>query len=507
MSQSAPAPGADQGGPTLKRNAVGVGGAVVMSAALMGPAVSVYFNPQVTAGQAGLATPFVFVLAAVVMAVVANGVMEMARVLPSAGSFYTYVSRGIGPKTGFVTGVMMFIAYALLVPAELALFGSFTHDVLAEYGWDISWWIISAIALVLMLVLSYEGITGSLRTALILFSAEVIVILVLSTIILVKGGRDGLTLEPLNPANSTNGLSGIALGLVFGILSFVGFEAATTLGEEVKDPKRNVPKGIIMSLIFVGAIYLYCTYAEMVGFGREGVDALAGDTAPFTTLAGMYAPWIKLLIGLAGISSIFAVIMNSNNGIVRIIFAMGRERMLPRQLAHIHPKHQTPSTAIWVQGVVAALFTFGVGALAGPFNTYIYLGAILTLAIIPVYMLTQVACLKYFGRSDIGEMRNPVKHIVLPILGLLLLLIPVYGQVWPVPAAPINTFPYLVIAAIVIATMVAWQIGQRHPEVLARAGAVLATGEADPEHPHTVDEHDDAGMTGHTEHERRQDLE
>ena len=160
---------------------------------------------------------------------------------------------------------------------------------------------------------------------------------------------------------------------MFGILSFVGFEAATTLGEEVKDPKRNVPKGIILSLIFVGAIYLYCTYAEMVGFGREGVTALAGDTA----LAGMYAPWIKLLIGLAGISSIFAVIMNSNNGVVRIIFAMGREGMLPRQLAHIHPKNQTPSTTIWVQGVVAALFTFGVGAIAGPFNTYAYLVIIL----------------------------------------------------------------------------------------------------------------------------------
>lgn len=64
--------------------------------------------------------------------------MEMARVFPSAGSFYTYVSRGIGPRSGFVTGALMFLAYALLVPAELALIGTYTQNVLAGYGIDIS---------------------------------------------------------------------------------------------------------------------------------------------------------------------------------------------------------------------------------------------------------------------------------------------------------------------------------------------------------------------------------
>ena len=86
----------DEQGPGLRRNAIGLAGAVIMSAALMGPAVSVYFNPQVSASSAGVATPFVFVLGLVVMLIVANGVMEMARVLPSAGSFYTYVEES-GP--------------------------------------------------------------------------------------------------------------------------------------------------------------------------------------------------------------------------------------------------------------------------------------------------------------------------------------------------------------------------------------------------------------------------
>ncbi|MQA98254.1 MAG: amino acid permease [Streptosporangiales bacterium] len=462
------------GQPTLRRNAVGLGGAVIMSAALMGPAVSIFFNPQVAAGHAGAATPLVFAASLAVSLIVAVGVMEMARELPSAGAFYTYVVRAIGPRTGFVTGGLIFVAYALLVPAELALIGNFTAEILAGYGIHIHWAIISLAFGVLMVTLSLRGITGSLRTALILFAAEVAVIVLLSAIVLASGGANGLTTEPFNPAASPDGLSGIALGMVFGILSFVGFEAAATLGEEVRRPRRNVPLGIFLSLLFVGVIYVFCTYAEMIGFGTDRVGALAEDAAPFTTLARTYAPWLELFVGLAGVSSIFAVIMNSNNGIVRILYAMGREGLLPRRLSQVHPVHRTPTAAIWAQAVVAAVFTFGVGFLAGPFETYVYLGAMLTLAIIPVYVLTNVACVRFFARrAD----RRVLRHIVLPVAGILALAIPVYGQVYPAPDPPLRYFPYVVLAFIVVTAVAATVIGRNRPVLLSRAGAVLAPDE------------------------------
>ena len=468
----------DEKGPGLRRNAIGLAGAVIMSAALMGPAVSVYFNPQVSAASAGVATPFVFALGLVVMLIVANGVMEMARVFPSAGSFYTYVSRGIGPRSGFVTGALMFLAYALLVPAELALIGTYTQNVLAGYGIDISWIIISAFFAVLMVFLCLRGIVGSIRTAAVLFLAEVIVIVVLCAIILIKGGAHGLTLAPLNPANSPTGVSGIALGMVFAILSFVGFEAATTLGEEVRRPRRNIPRAMFFALLFVGLIYVFATYSEMVGFGVDGVDKLVSDVAPFTTLANTYAPWLNLLVGLAGISSIFAVTMNTNNGVVRIIFAMSREGMLPQRLSHVHPVHRTPTTAIWFVGVFAVILTFGVGLLSGPFNAYVYLGSILTLAIIPVYILTNVAAIRYFASTGKSE-RSVLRHAVLPVLGILLLAIPIYGQVYPAPAAPLVFFPYLVLLFIIVMAVIAVQLGKRRPEVLLRAGATLAAADTD----------------------------
>ncbi|MFD0328145.1 APC family permease [Streptacidiphilus monticola] len=263
--------------------------------------------------------------------------------------------------------------------------------------------------------------------------------------------------------------------MVYGVLSFIGFEAAATLGEETREPRRNVPRGLVYSLVLVGAIYVFCTYAEGVGFGTGAAEQarLAADAAPFTTLGQTYAPWMNLLIGLAGISSIFAVTVNSNNGIVRILFAMGREGMLPRQLARVSPKFGTPVLAVLVQAAFATVVTVGMGYWVGPFTTYAYLGAVLTFGIIPVYWLTNIACMRFFRRRRPEQFRV-VRHVVLPVASILLMLIPVYGSVWPVPAAPYDWFPYAVLGYVAVLAATAWALGRARPELLSRAGGVLA---------------------------------
>jgi amino acid transporter len=179
------------------------------------------------------------------------------------------------------------------------------------------------------------------------------------------------------------------------------------------------------------------------------------------------------LIGLAGISSIFAVTVNSNNGIVRILFAMGREGMLPRRLAKVSPKLGTPAFAVLAQSAFAVAVMLVLGFWVGPFNTYAYLGAVLTFGIIPVYWLTNVACIRFF-RKYRPEQFRVVRHLVLPIVGILLMVIPIYGSVRPIPAAPYNWFPYAVLGYIVLLTVIATVLGKRRPEFLTRAGGVLA---------------------------------
>jgi amino acid transporter len=228
--------------PRLRRNAVGLTGAVVMSAAIMGPAISTFFNPQFSTQFSGEATPFVYLACLLVILVVASGIAEMAHELPSAGAFYTYVAGGLGPRAGFVTGGLMFVADALLPPAELALIGSYLQTTLrAELHIDAPWWLIGLVPAGAMMFLAFEGIRASLRAALILFAIEVGIVVLLAIIVVGHGGRSALSLHPLDPSASPHGFHGLATGCVFAALSFVGFEAAATLAVDQPRRRRSSP--------------------------------------------------------------------------------------------------------------------------------------------------------------------------------------------------------------------------------------------------------------------------
>lgn len=466
----------------LRPDAVGTLGAVVMSAAIMGPAVSTFFNPQFSTPFSGAATPFVYLVCVVAMLLGASGIIEMARELPSAGAFYTYVTRGLGPRAGFITGGLMFVAYALLAPAEVGLIGSYLQTTLAaELGVHVPWWLIGLVPAAATVALAYRGIAASLKTALVLFGSEVLVILVLSLIIVARGGASGLSLHPLSPAASPHGTAGLATGFVFAALSFVGFEAATTLGEEVVAPRRTVPRAMLLSVVGVGALYVFCIWAEVIGLGDAATNALTGASTPWNDLASTYASWMKWPVIVASVSSMFAVMVNSANGIVRILATMGREQLLPRTLAYIHPAHRTPTRAVLVVGVFAVIAALGLGAVSGGLgdpaagsNVYGYLGFLLTLGILPVYVLTNLAAINYFRRA--GRLRV-VRHAVLPLGGAALMVVLLVEQILQQTDPPYTWFPWVIVGWVALLAVAALWLGARRPDALARAGAVLATGE------------------------------
>ena len=450
----------------------------------MGPAVSTFFNPQFSTPFSGAATPFVYLVCLIAILIAASGIVEMARELPSAGAFYTYVTRGLGPRAGFVTGGLMFVAYALLPPAEVGLIGSYLQSTFrAEFGSNVPWWIIGLVPAGLMMLLAFEGIRSSLRAALILFTLEVLVVVGLALIVVGKGGADGLTLEPLSPSASPNGFSGLTTGFVFAALSFVGFEAAATLGDEVKDPRRIVPRAVLVSVLLVGLIYVFCIWAEVIGLGVDATNKLDGSATPWNELAATYAPWAKLLVILASVSSMFAVMLNSNNGIVRVLHVMGREGLLPRALAKVDGKRGVPVNAVIAQGVFSVVLAYVVGSLAGGLtnatggsNVYGYLGFLLTLGVLPVYILTNLAAMRFFARSGGFHW---LRHGLLPGLAVVLIGGLLIGQIIEQTAAPYTWFPWVIVAWVALVAGGAVLLAVRRPQVLAVAGAVLATGDVE----------------------------
>lgn len=468
--------------PRLRRNAVGLTGAVVMSAAVMGPAVSTFFNPQFSTRFSGAATPFVYFACLLAMLAVASGIVEMARELPSAGAFYTYVTRGLGPRAGLITGGLMFIAYALLPPAEVGLIGSYVQSTLrTELHVDVPWWLIGIVPALAMIFLAVEGIRTSLRTALALFAIELGIVVVLALIVVGHGGRDGLSLQPLNPAASPHGVSGLANGFVFAALSFVGFEAAATLGHEVREPRRLVPRAIVASAVTVGLIYVFCTWAEVNGLGMTTTNRLDGASTPWNDLAATYASWMKWPVILASVSSMFAVMLASSNGIVRILHTMGREGLLPRLFAVVDPRRLTPARAALATGTFAIFSALLVGAVSGGLgnplagsNVYGYLGFLLTLGVLPVYALTNLAAARYFARAGRFHI---VRHGLLPLAGAGLMVALLVGQIIEQTAAPYTWLPWAIVCWVALVGLGALWLARARPHRLERAGALLATGD------------------------------
>jgi amino acid transporter len=276
-------------------------------------------------------------------------------------------------------------------------------------------------------------------------------------------------------------------GFVFAALSFVGFEAATTLGDEVREPRRVVPRAILLTVVAVGLLYVFCIWAEVNGLGAKATNALDGTATPWNDLAATYASWMKWPVIVASVSSMFAVMINSSNGIVRIVNTMGREGLLPRTLAFIHPRHLTPSNAVLATGGFAVALALAVGAISGGLgdplggaNVYGYLGFLLTLGILPVYVLTNVAAARYFAGS--GRF-HVVRHGVLPLGGAALMVALLVGQIIEQTVKPYTWFPWVIVVWVALMAAGALWLGKARPRQLELAGAVLATGEADPARP------------------------
>lgn len=468
--------GESQQAQRLERNVLTVPNGIALAAAAMAPVIAVVLNAPAAGPVAGAALPLSFLLAFIACLFVGNTVIQFARRLPSAGSFYTFNSYGLGKTAGFFTGWLFWIGYAIFAPGLFTAIGAFAHDyVKTVFTADVPWWIFSLVSMAIVVGLSIRSIKASVQVDLTLLTIEVIVFLVLAVIAIVRGGS-GNSLTVFTPAASPTGFSGVGLGVVFGILSFIGFDAAATLGEETRNPRRNVPLAVGGALIIVGVFYVFVMYALTAGYGLinpANYKAFLNDANPIITLAHIYTPWLEQIIDLAAIAGIFSCLLAIHNTTTRIIFSMGRDRVLPHVLGRVHARWFSPYTAIFAQTIFTLVIGFAAGIWLGPGATgaYGFTGAIGTIAIVIVYMLSNIALIRYY--FTLPE-RNMLLHIVIPILGVVALAYPLWAVAQPGQAYPYNLVPFIVIAWLVLGLATYLYFRARAPEKLGAIGSVLA---------------------------------
>ncbi|MBF6592336.1 MAG: APC family permease, partial [Ktedonobacterales bacterium] len=289
------------------------------------------------------------------------------------------------------------------------------------FGVELHWVVYYVAAIAIVFAISYLGIRQSLRLDLTFLVFELGVCLVLAALVLLRvGSSDGLSAAPFSVASVPPG-GDLAVGIVLAVLSFIGFETASTMGEETRDPHRNIPRAVFGSMLVVGIFYLVMAYAATLGYGLNNITTgYARDVAPFDTIARRFGgETFAVLIDLVGVLSFFSAALAIVNGGARILYTVGRDGLLPRWLAWTHPTRQTPGGAIVLLCGIGLVSGIALGLALTPITAFTLLGTLDALFVLLIYVLTNVACARFFWRQRRARF-NLVRHGLFPLLGTLI---------------------------------------------------------------------------------------
>ncbi len=424
--------------------------AIGLSIALIAPTMGMAFNVSLAAQVAGPAAPLSFLIGTGVMLVVSLSFAAWCRRVSHAGSAYRFISEAFGVRWGFIAGWALLLSYICYGAGASALVGSFAEAAARTSGWRAPglWIVFSVVSVLASAFLACRNMQLAGRAMVALQGFAILAISALALMILAKSAASHtLSWRPFVPAPARHGLgggwAGIGYGIVFAVLSFAGFEAAATLGEETNHPRRNVPLALIGTLLVSGAFFVFVSYAQVLGYGLENMQALAADSAPLDTLAVRYVSrGYAIGLDVAAALGSFACVLASLSASGRILFALGRAGLAPFA-GRIHSTHGTPANAILI---AAAVFLTGLLAWALPTDPGFYYGAtgtIGTLSMILVYMAVAWAQTRHAGNQwrGLGAASG--------VLGVLLLLWPLYNSIYPVPAYPANLWPVVLLVWLV----------------------------------------------------------
>jgi amino acid transporter len=443
-------------GATLQRNAVGLPTVLMQSVAQIAPAVGILLTIAFNTQLAGLGAPSTYLVAFIIALVVAIGLGQLAKFLPSAGGFYTYVSTTVGPSPGFMVG-WLYSWFVAAIPGALASYTGFVMhaELKQQYGVDIPWpvWVVAILGLVCYL--AYRGIRLSGKTLMVFSIIEMIIILALAFSGLVSPGPGGVTLAGFNPGSSTN-LNGFYLAVVFSIFAFTGWESAAAVAEETRNPRWAIPRALIWSVVVLGFFYVFCAWGLQIGWGTHHLSGLAGSTEnPAFVVAHRlwHGAWFIALIAL--LNSGIAVCIACSTDSTRNWYAMARSGAFPSWIEHVHPTHHTPSRAILAQATFALAVGLGVGAWIGPDQSFFVLGLVGTLAYVVVYFLGNVGVIRFFRTTKRDEF-NPWLHLLFPVVSSIALVWVAWKSLDPLPAAPVSYAPIVAGLWLIFGLLTLW---------------------------------------------------
>lgn len=432
----------------LRKDAVGIVGVLFMAVATAAPITAMVGNVPIAVGFGnGAAAPAGYLVATIVLALFSLGYSAMAKHITATGAFYGFISHGLGRVVGMGAGALTTLAYVVFEASLVGIFAFFAHNFFNTHlGLDISWIWFAVLMLLANTTLTYFDVNLAVKVLGTFLISEIVMLLLMAlSVIFTGGGPEGWSLGSLNPLNAFQNLQAVVptpgstggtvavtgaagIGLFFAFWSWVGFESTAMYGEESKDPKKMIPKAIMVAVLGVGIFYVFISWAALVGTGPNQAIALAqdGNTAGnmfFGPVEEHLGHWAVIVFEFLLMTGSYACGMAFHNCAARYIYAISREDLIPglrRTLGATHAIHKSPHIAGFVQTAIATTIVFWF-FLTGrdPYGQLYALMAIMgTTAIMIVQALTAFSCIAYFHvQKRHPESANWFRTFLAPLLG------------------------------------------------------------------------------------------
>jgi amino acid transporter len=447
--------------------------AIAQSLAI-GPIFSGVFLTFLIVIQAGWNTLLSVVLGSIGVLCLGWVVSLYARRYSGAGAIYEYLAHGIHPVVGVFSAGIYFIAQLFLggggvylgIGYLVAIFTQ-THDV----GFTIDWWVAGAVAAIFVFVMNHFGVRLTVRTQLVLSALSLVPLVILIVAVIAQGGDDGLTLSMLDP--SKTGSSQIFHGILFAVTLFIGFEAAASLGEETRDPKRSIPVAVLWTIGIAAVFYVLLVYAVSVGFGEAHIGEWVASPTAVSDIADRYVgDWLGTIIQIVTITDAVVLALAFTVTAARGWFVLSRDGLLPAFLSKTSSRN-TPLGGNVLTVVCAFLFliwgavaSYGIPGEPNNFVVFQFTATTGSLGVELIYILLALAAFRLVGQGRQPQWWNyPVVAlaVITPLLGI-------YGAVNPFPPYPFNRGVYLFFITVAVSavwTLYLWMT--RRDRVLAAA--------------------------------------
>ena len=416
---------------------------LALSVATVGPTLAMAGNGQGLIGTVGKAVPLVFLIGLFGVGLVGYSFVRLTRHLNHAGSAYALVGVTVGPRAGFFSGFAMLGAYVGFSIATLALTAAFANSLLAElqksaaHPYQLPWLLPVLVAGAGSVALTGRDTRLLAKILLGIEGAGIAAMLVLAAVIFARGGAapTGVDFGVFSPAGIPAGA--ILAGVVAAFLSWAGFEAGASMGEEAEDPRRSIPRALTGTLALTGGLFIVMMFAQTIGFGTDaaGLRAFEQSANTLGELGDTYiGSWFSLVVILTTTIGAFGCHLATAAISGRMLFAFGRDGLAPTGLARLDPVTGGPRRAVWLTVVLAVSVNVVCGIAGWPpantgdraLDTYFLFAVAGSVCLMVCYLMVEVAAIWFAGAPRFAEVHggeHRLPGLVLPAVGIVVIVV------------------------------------------------------------------------------------